>query len=158
MRLFEIASAQEQMALWRLISDNTWAAIEQQAREEAARKAEEQRRRSVRPKRSAKAKAKGTAPKTAVPSPAPDEEAATAQADEKSQDKEPVATNAVDDKGQAAQEQGSEEQQQNQDTQEPQAAGVTALPAPNQRTPMPRQPGGFQVAQKPIQKTKSPVL
>lgn len=158
MRLFEIASAQEQMALWRLISDNTWAAIEQQAREEAARKAEEKRRRSVRPKRSAKAKTKNTAPKTAVSSPAPDEEPATAQTDAKTQDTEPVATNSFDDKGQAAQVQGSEDQHQNQDTQEPQAAGVTALHAPNPLPPMPRQPGGFQVAQKPTQKTKSPVL
>lgn len=158
MRLFEIASAQEQMALWRLISDNTWAAIEQQAREEAARKAEEQRRRSVRPKRSAKTKAKGTSPKTAVPSPAPDQEPATAQADEKSQDKEPVAATAVDDKEQAAQGLDSKDQLQSQGSQEPQAAGVTALPAPNPLTPMPRQIGGFQVAQKPTQKTKSPVL
>jgi hypothetical protein len=36
MRLFEIASAQEQMALWRLISDSVWAAIEQQAREQGS--------------------------------------------------------------------------------------------------------------------------
>lgn len=158
MRLFEIASAQEQMALWRLISDNTWAAIEQQAREEAARKAEEQRRRSVRPKRSAKAKAKGTAPKTAVPSPAPDEEAETAQADEKSQDTEPVAATAIDGKKQAAQGLDSKDQLQSQDTQEPQAAVATALPAPNPMTPMTRQLGGFQVAQKPFQKTKFPVL
>lgn len=41
MRFFEMASAQEQLALWRLISDNTWAAVEQQASEEAARKAQQ---------------------------------------------------------------------------------------------------------------------
>ena len=41
MRFFEIASAHEQLALWRLISDNTWAAVEQQASEEAARKAQQ---------------------------------------------------------------------------------------------------------------------
>ena len=157
MRLFEIASAQEQMALWRLISDNTWAAIEQQAREEAARKAEEQRRRSVRPKRSAKAKTKGAAPKAAVPGPAPDQEAAAAQADVNVQDTEPVAFDAVDDGDQPAQGPGSEDQHQSQGSQEPQAA-ASALPAPNPLTPMTRQLGGFQVAQKPIQKTKSPVL
>ncbi len=158
MRLFEIASAQEQIALWRLISDNTWAAIEQQAREEAARNAEEQRRRSVRPKRSAKARTKGAAPKAAVPSRASDQEAAAAQADVNVQDTEPVAVDAVDDGDQPAQGPGSEDQHQSQGSQEPQAAGVTALPAPNPLTPMPRQIGGFQVAQKPIQKTKSPVL
>jgi hypothetical protein len=41
MRFFEMASAQEQLELWRLISDNTWAAVEQQASEEAARKAQQ---------------------------------------------------------------------------------------------------------------------
>ena len=152
MRLFEIASAQEQMALWRLISDNTWAAIEQQAREEAARNAEEQRRRSVRPKRSAKAKTKGAAPKAAAPSPAPDQEVATAQAD--AQDSDTASLDAVNDMEQAAQEPGSADQQQSQ---EPQAA-ASAVSVPNPLTPMTRQLGGFQVAQKPLQKTKSPVL
>ncbi len=39
MRLLEIASAQEQMALWKLISDSVWAAINRQAKEEAERTA-----------------------------------------------------------------------------------------------------------------------
>jgi hypothetical protein len=41
MRLLEIASAEEQMALWKLVSDSVWAAINQQAREEAERAAAE---------------------------------------------------------------------------------------------------------------------
>jgi hypothetical protein len=41
MRLLEIASAQEQMALWKLISDSVWAAINRQAKEEAERAAAE---------------------------------------------------------------------------------------------------------------------
>jgi hypothetical protein len=56
---------------------------------------------------------------------------------------------------QAAQEPGSANQQQSQ---EPQAAAASAVSVPNPLTPMTRQLGGFQVAQKPLQKTKSPVL
>ena len=41
MRLLEIASAEEQMALWKLVSDSVWAAISRQAREEAERAAAE---------------------------------------------------------------------------------------------------------------------
>lgn len=43
MEIVEIASAEEQMALWKLINDNVWAAIHQQARDEAERKAAAQR-------------------------------------------------------------------------------------------------------------------
>jgi hypothetical protein len=43
MRMMEIASAEEQIALWKLINDNVWAAINQQARDEAERKAAAQR-------------------------------------------------------------------------------------------------------------------
>ena len=48
MRLMEIASAEEQMALWKLINDNVWAAISQQARDEAERKAAAQRAAKLR--------------------------------------------------------------------------------------------------------------
>ena len=40
MRLTEFASAADTMALWKMISDNTWAAIAQQAEAEAKQKAE----------------------------------------------------------------------------------------------------------------------
>ena len=40
MRIKEFASAADTMALWKLISDNTWAAIDQQAEAEAQQKAE----------------------------------------------------------------------------------------------------------------------
>ncbi len=40
MRLYEFASAEEQLALWKLISDKTWAAIQQQAEQQAREKAE----------------------------------------------------------------------------------------------------------------------
>jgi hypothetical protein len=41
MRLLEIASAHEQTALWKLISDSMWSAINRQAKEEAERAAAE---------------------------------------------------------------------------------------------------------------------
>ena len=40
MRINEIASAEEQLALWKLVSDNTWAAISQQAEAERRQRAE----------------------------------------------------------------------------------------------------------------------
>ena len=40
MRLNEFASAADTMALWKMISDNTWAAIAQQVEAEAKQKAE----------------------------------------------------------------------------------------------------------------------
>ena len=39
MRIVEIASAEEQLALWKLVSDNVWSAISQQAKAEAEQKA-----------------------------------------------------------------------------------------------------------------------
>ena len=40
MRINEIASAEEQMGLWKLVSDNVWQAISTQAAQEAREKAE----------------------------------------------------------------------------------------------------------------------
>jgi hypothetical protein len=40
MRINEIASAEEQMGLWKLVSDNVWQAISTQAEQEARAKAE----------------------------------------------------------------------------------------------------------------------
>jgi len=59
MRLMEIASAEEQMALWKLVNDNVWAAINQQARAEAERKAAAQRAAKLK---GGKGKVKGAAP------------------------------------------------------------------------------------------------
>ncbi len=153
MRLFEIANAQQQIALWRLISDNVWAAIEQQAREEAERKAEEQRRRSVRPKRATKAKAKSPAPKLPTAPLPKDDEAPAAQRSEVDADTAP-STAAKDDQTEVeADPSGLDvDASQQQNTTPSHSPSTTAWP------PMPRQSGGFQVAQKPPSTTKSPVL
>ena len=63
MRLVEFASAEDQMALWKLISDNVWSAINQQARDEAARKAA---RRAAKPK-GGKRRTKGGTPSRHIP-------------------------------------------------------------------------------------------
>ena len=53
MRLFEFASAEEQLALWKLISNSVWTAIEQQVQqqqqERAATKGKGKRRKAVAP-------------------------------------------------------------------------------------------------------------
>jgi len=73
MRLMEIASAEEQMALWKLINDNVWAAINQQARDEAERKAAAQRAAKLK---GGKRKLKGVAPSVRLPPPPPTKKAA----------------------------------------------------------------------------------
>jgi hypothetical protein len=50
MRIDEIASAEEQLALWKLISDNTWTAISQQAEAERRQRAEKAAQRKLKPK------------------------------------------------------------------------------------------------------------
>jgi hypothetical protein len=40
MRFIEIANADDQLALWRLISDNVWSAVMAQAKEQARLKAQ----------------------------------------------------------------------------------------------------------------------
>lgn len=73
MRLLEIASAEEQMALWKLVNDNVWAAINQQARDEAERKAATQRTAKLK---GGKGKVKGAAPSLRIPPPPPPKKAA----------------------------------------------------------------------------------
>ena len=72
MRLMEIASAVEQITLWKLINDNVWAAINQQARDEAERKAAAQRAAKLK---GGKPKTKGAAPSLRIPPPPPPKKA-----------------------------------------------------------------------------------
>lgn len=76
MRMVEIASAEEQMALWKLINDNVWAAINQQARDEVERKAAEQRAAKLK---GGKRKTKGATPSLRLPPPPPPKKAASTQ-------------------------------------------------------------------------------
>jgi hypothetical protein len=56
MRIFEIASAEEQLALWKLISDNVWSTISQQARTEAQQRAAAAAKNRIKPKKAKKPK------------------------------------------------------------------------------------------------------
>ena len=56
MRLREFASAEEQMALWRLVSDNVWASIGQQVKQERQQRAEKTAQAKVKAKRKPNAK------------------------------------------------------------------------------------------------------
>jgi hypothetical protein len=68
MRLTEFASAEDALTLWKTISDNTWAAIAQQAEAEAKRKAERAAARKSASKRgSGKSTAKPAPPKRLPP-------------------------------------------------------------------------------------------
>jgi len=61
MRFMEIANAEDQVALWRLISDNVWSAVMTQAKQAAAQKAQA----------AATPKPKKFKPKKAIPKPPP---------------------------------------------------------------------------------------
>ena len=50
MRIFEIASAEEQLALWKLISTSVWAAIEQQVQQQQQERAAQAKRAAVKGK------------------------------------------------------------------------------------------------------------
>jgi type II secretory pathway pseudopilin PulG len=54
MRIYEFTSAEEQLALWKLISDKTWLSISQQAEAERRDKAEKAARSKIRGKRGGK--------------------------------------------------------------------------------------------------------
>ena len=69
MRINEISSAEGQIALWKLISDNTWAAVNQQAQQEARAQAEKAAARKSTPHKRGvrKSTPKAAAPKPSVP-------------------------------------------------------------------------------------------
>lgn len=54
MRIDEIASAEEQLALWKLISDNMWAAVSQQAEAEKRQRTEKAAQAKLKPKNGGK--------------------------------------------------------------------------------------------------------
>jgi uncharacterized protein YbdZ (MbtH family) len=50
MRFMEIANPEDQLALWRLISDKVWSAVIAQAKQAAAQKALQKLRMPIKPK------------------------------------------------------------------------------------------------------------
>jgi ribosomal protein L19E len=54
MRINEIANAEEQLALWKLVSDNVWSAIQTQAHQQAEEKAVAAQQQKTKRKRKGK--------------------------------------------------------------------------------------------------------
>jgi hypothetical protein len=71
MRINEIANAEEQIALWRLVSDNVWSAINTQAEEQAKQRAAAEQQRKLKPKRKRKGSVAHTPPPPKLPVPKP---------------------------------------------------------------------------------------
>ena len=71
MRINEIADAEEQIALWRLVSDNVWSAIHTQAEEQAKQRAAAEQQRKLKPKRGRKGSVAHTPPPPKSPAPKP---------------------------------------------------------------------------------------
>ena len=89
MKINEIANAADELGLWRLISDNTWAALDLQAQQEAQAKAAKAAKPSKRkPRKSSSAAAK---PVVLKPTPLPKVDPVPSS---KAQDSKPQAPNA----------------------------------------------------------------
>jgi hypothetical protein len=107
MRINEIATAEDVLAMWKVISDNTWEAIAQQAEAEERANAERAAaRKSVSKRGSGKSTVKSTPPKR-LPPPLQHVSAPVAKADEKT----PSANKPQTDKAQAHNAQSSNAQQ-----------------------------------------------
>jgi len=68
MRINEIASAEDQMALWRLVSDSVWQAIETQRQQQAQAEQARAAKAKLKPRDSRKVKGRSAVP---MPSPKP---------------------------------------------------------------------------------------
>lgn len=71
MRINEIADAEEQIALWRLVSDNVWSAIHTQAEDQAKQRAAAEQQRKSKPKRKHKGSVAHTPPPPKLTAPKP---------------------------------------------------------------------------------------
>ena len=72
MRIFEIADAEAQLALWKLVNDSVWTAIQTQQHEQAKQKAAaQQQKKSKRSKRFSKRSISAPAPIPKLPKPTP---------------------------------------------------------------------------------------
>ena len=72
MRIFEIADAEAQLALWKLVNDSVWTAIQTQQHEQAKQKvAAQQQKKSKHSKRISKRSISAPAPLPKIPKPMP---------------------------------------------------------------------------------------
>lgn len=83
MRFTEIANPEDQLALWRLISDNVWSSVLAQARQAAAQKAQataKPKPKKFKPKKALPKTPPPPKPKTPAPKPPPAKSALPQQA------------------------------------------------------------------------------
>lgn len=98
MRIFEIADAEAQLALWKLVNDSVWTAIQTQQHEQAKQKAAaQQQKKSKRSKRISKRSISTPAPIPKIPKPThtlakPKQQNATSSANPYQQQPQKVAT------------------------------------------------------------------
>ena len=71
MRINEIASAEDQMALWRLVSDNVWQAIETQRQQQAQAAQAKAAKAKLKPRGGRKGKSRSAAPMPSPKAPPP---------------------------------------------------------------------------------------
>ena len=103
MKINEFASAADTLALWKTISDNTWAAIAQQAEAEAKQKAELAAARKSTSKRGSGKSAAKPAPPKRLPPPLQHVTAPMPKADEKTSTNKSQTHNAQPPSAQQAQ-------------------------------------------------------
>jgi hypothetical protein len=140
MRINEIASAEEQLALWKLISDNTWTAISQQAEAEKRQRAEIAAQEKLKPKIGGeRGRRKSLPPPPQITPPPPPKKPPPPQA------------NIEVGKKAAQQMSGSTKQPQanTANPQQPNAVGM-AQPQPNASNPQAAQVQQPQMAQQPL--------
>ena len=140
MRINEIASAEEQLALWKLISDNIWTAVSQQAEAERRQRAEKAAQRKLKPKIGGKRGGRKSLPPPPHITPPPPP-------------KKPPPPQAKTEVGkQAAQQMGGgmkQPQANATNPQQPNAVGMP-LPQPNATNPQAAQVQQPQTAQQPL--------
>jgi len=118
MKILEIASADEQIGLWRLITNSVWSSLDQQAREQAEQKALQKKRNSQN--KPAKRGSTGGRPKPPPPLPTP-----TPSMDKNPQSNQPADAKSVNSK-QMPNQQTQPVQQRPQDMQGVQSVPIAA--------------------------------
>ena len=134
MKILEIASADEQIGLWRLITNSVWSSLDQQAREQAEQKALQKQRSSQN--KPAKRSSTGGRPKPPLPLPTP-------TGDKKPQSNQPADAKSVNSK-QMPNSQPQQAQQRPQDMQ-----GVQSVPIAAKQPLQPIKPVSAMSAVKP---------
>ena len=91
MKINEIANPADALGLWRLISDNTWAALELQAQQQAKEKATKAKAKKTSKRKPRKSSAAAAKPVVIKPTPLPKVDPVPSS---KAQDSKPQASNA----------------------------------------------------------------